>query len=174
MIIGNKSEFAIEFELNQQYGGVWLFGKFCFWIKDRCIGDYNSGTSLRDVLFQMKNIIRDVGNRENDILFALDKASLFHRLNSTLYGCEESPYYDLSIKETWARFNINIPVDVFDDWKMFIIENQEKLRIIAKKFEKDDNSDIYEFLLKPGEFDQVILRAYEELNNIYDQEDKKV
>jgi len=84
MIIGNKSEFAIEYELALDYGGVWMFGRVCYWTKDHKIGDYESGTSLRDVMLQLHRIIRDNGKRMHEELFHLNKLELFSRLNDTI------------------------------------------------------------------------------------------
>lgn len=170
MIIGTKLGFAIEFKLDNEFGGVWMYGKFCFWINNQCIGDYDSGTSLRDVLFQMKNIIRDNGNRRNDVLFILGKDELFYRLNSALYGCEESPYFNIANDETWSRFNIKITVDVFDGLKIFLVENQEKARIIFKYLRENEEGEIKEFSLESGEFDSIALRAYKKLERLYNIE----
>lgn len=59
MKFGNYSEFAIEFELDESYGGEWLYGKYRYWIKGKPVGDYDLGTSLRDILFLMKTILSD-------------------------------------------------------------------------------------------------------------------
>ena len=54
MLFGDKKKFGIQVELDFQYGGEWLYGKFCYWINNEMIGDFDMGSSLRDVLFQMK------------------------------------------------------------------------------------------------------------------------
>lgn len=169
MIIGMRSRFAVEFELNKESGGDWLFGKFSFWIEDRRIGDYNLGTSLRDVLFQMRSIVRDNGTRSHGELFVLDKNELYKRINGTLYGYEVSEYYQVALKETWARFDVKIPVDVFDGWKIFLVENRssDKARLIVMKLETEE---IYETVLRQGEFDEVIVKAQQELDKLYEIE----
>jgi hypothetical protein len=167
VVFGNCSEFAIEFELNDEYGGVWLFGKFCYWIKGMRIGDYELGTSLRDVLFQMKNIMRDKGDRSNKELYALDFQELFNRLNGAFYDYDISLFYKKSIEETWARFNVTIPVDIFDGWKVYLIEGFKKSRII---FKTADSEDIIEETLEPGSFDDVFIKVYDKLNKLYEDE----
>ncbi|EGO64879.1 immunity 42 family protein [Acetonema longum] len=172
MIIGKRPHFAVEFEVNKEYGGVWLFGKCCFWIKDQRIGDYELGTSLRDVLFQMRTIVLDNGKRIHNDLFALDTAELYRRLNGALYGCDgtaccDTNFETIAVEETWARFNVSLPVDIFDGWKIFLVESQEKARIIVKKIDKEG---IYEAFLTPGEFDEVIAKAYGELDKLYEIE----
>lgn len=170
MIVGDSSQFAVEFELDKEYGGTWLFGKFCFWINKKCIGDYEMGTSLRDILFQLKHLVRDNGNRSNEELFRLSKEELYNRLNCVLYGYEPSEFEEKALEETWARFNITLPVDIFDGWKLFIVENKVKTRIVAKQI---DDDDIFEFTLVLKEFDNVINSVYQELNNLYQLEMEK-
>jgi Immunity protein 42 len=34
MEFGDRNSFAIEFDLDEHYEGVWLFGKFSYWIKE--------------------------------------------------------------------------------------------------------------------------------------------
>ena len=160
-------QFAVEYELDIEYGGFWLFGKFCYWIKGQRIGDYEMGTSLRDILFQIELIIRDNGNRTNNELLNLDKYDLYQRLNDTLYGCDVCQYDNVAIEDTWARFNVTLPVDIFDGWKVFLVENKEKSRIIINMLKEQD---LKEAILIPGEFDDVIVKVYEELNRLYKEE----
>ncbi|MBP2655797.1 MAG: hypothetical protein H6Q73_3366 [Firmicutes bacterium] len=169
MIIGKKDRFAVEFELDQEFGGEWLFGRLGFWIENQQIGDYNLGTSLRDVLFQVKSIVRDNGNRSHEELFGLDKIELYKRIKGALYDCIINEYYQVALDETWARFNVNIPVDVFDGWNLFLVENEnlEQARLIAVKL---DNKEIYESILKKGEFDEIITSLYKELDKLYEIE----
>ena len=89
MILGEKSRFAIEFELVKEYGGVWIYGKFCYWINNKRIGDYEIGTSLRDIIMQMTSIVKDNGNRSNAALFSVTKEEIYNRLNYALHGCNE-------------------------------------------------------------------------------------
>lgn len=85
MIFGNRSILAVEFELDQEYNGSWLFGKFFYWIRGRQIGDYELETSLRDVLLSLDTIIQDSGNRTQVELFGLSRSDLFTRLACGLF-----------------------------------------------------------------------------------------
>jgi hypothetical protein len=40
MIIGKKLSFAVEYELNKNHNGVWLYGRLCYWIKGWRVGGY--------------------------------------------------------------------------------------------------------------------------------------
>ncbi|MFB9275607.1 Imm42 family immunity protein [Cohnella cellulosilytica] len=124
MLIGNPESFATEFELNNNYGGAWMFGRFCYWINGARIGDYESGASLRDVLFLIEDLVRDQGNRSNKNLFMLDYKEFFNRLNEALYG-DSSKYDSIAIEETWAQFNVCPPIDIFDNWKIFMVETKK-------------------------------------------------
>lgn len=167
MVIGDKSKFAIEYELDEDYGDEWLFGKLCYWIKSERIGDYNLGTSLRDVMFQIKILLRDKNNRENERLINLETKELYNILDSALYGYDISEYDEISIKENWARFNVLIPIDVFNDWKVYLIEDKDISRFIIKSFNK---KSIYEVIIKYNGFDDILNRVYDELDKLYNNE----
>jgi len=160
MIIGKPSRFAVEFELNDKYGGAWLFGKFCYWICDVCIGKYEDGTTLRDILACMPWMIHDNGNRRHHELFLMETEELYKKIDNALYGDGDSA------EEEWARFEIKPLVDVFDDWKIYLVENDEETRIITQ------NQDcIREYKISPGEFDYAIRLAYNKLNDLYEKEE---
>lgn len=169
MRFGNISQFAIEFELDEQYGGEWLYGKFCYWINNKRIGNYDLGTSLRDILFSMRTVLISKGNRSHQSLFQLEKVELFRRINDVLYGYERTKYDEIANEEGWMRFNITLPVDVFDNWKLFIVENSESARII---YRHPDilNEIVYEAIINKGVFDEIIEDAYKKLNSIYSNE----
>ena len=56
-IIGDPNRFAIALDLDEDYGGEWLFGRIGYIIGGVNVGDYDLGTSLRDVVLQMTFII---------------------------------------------------------------------------------------------------------------------
>jgi hypothetical protein len=170
MIFGDRSKFAVQFQLDQNYGGEWLFGKFCYWINGQQVGDYNLGTSLRDVLFLLVSIVRDNGQRKSTELYALDKDEFYSRLNTALYGTEPSPYSNNALEETWARFNVTLHVDVFDSCKVFLVEKEDNARFV---FKKSEEGHIHEAKCEPGEFDAVIHKTYTELNKLYESEFRK-
>ncbi|WP_025028362.1 Imm42 family immunity protein [Caldalkalibacillus mannanilyticus] len=169
MLIGNKSEFGIEYELNKEYGGEWLFGRFCYWIDGKRVGDYDLGTSLRDILFLLQQLIRDNGNRNHEILFKLSLLELFNRLNGGLYSGD--PKYDsLAIDESWARFDIGLPIDIFNEWKIFLIEYENKSRFIIQKLGSTENEFLHEVSIESGKFDSVISKAFKLLDELYEKE----
>lgn len=76
-IIGETDRFAIEYELNSDYGGVWMFGRICFWCAGCRVGDPEMATSLRDVLFQLDQMRRDVGRRRNSRFTSMPATDVF-------------------------------------------------------------------------------------------------
>jgi len=176
-IFGEKSLFAICFELDQYYGGSWLFGKFCYWIDGVQVGKYELGTSLRDVLFTLTSVVKDNSHRQHSSLFKLPTDELFNRLSIALYGEDTQGYEEISTKEMWARFDVLPRVDVFDNWKVFMVDSSEKSRLLYKYLEHVEETEIEkgvsEFHLPLGVFDRVIHSAHTALNNIYEEEIRK-
>lgn len=166
-IIGDVGEFAISYELDENHGGSWLFGKFCYWIGGKMIGDYEMGTSLRDILALLRSIVIDNGDRENINLFNLGYEKLYARLDNTLYGGgKKSDFDELAERECWARFQIFPLVDIFDDWKIYMIDFPPKARIVYSFREEY----VVEFNLRAGIFDQVVTEVFNALFDIYELE----
>ena len=64
-LVGDAQRFAVEYALDAERGGDWLYGKVCFRIAGRQVGDLALGTSLRDFLFSIERIRCDRGRRNN-------------------------------------------------------------------------------------------------------------
>nr|WP_063571221.1 Imm42 family immunity protein [Luteibacter rhizovicinus] len=156
MIIGEKTSFAIEFDLDKDFGGAWIFGRFCYWVGGSMLGDYDLGTSLRDVLFLMTQVVGDSGNRFSSMC-DMDAGEVFHALNETLYGTAE-------IVDLAGRFDVSIPVDVFDDVKIFLLDCQGGT---SKLLYSTGGVRVEEMSLAFGEFDRVLKACYDELGQIY-------
>lgn len=168
MEYGNRSSFAVEFELDKNYGGEWLYGKFCYWIGGLRVGDFEMGTSLRDVLLQMKHMVSDCGNRDGGTLCSLSPAEAFSVIDPLLYG--ESSNNALGSPDTPARFDISIPVDVFDSWKIYLFECKDSAEIV---FRKNSEAKVRSYSLRHGEFDQIIKKVYLKLDDLYEKQIKK-
>lgn len=168
MKLGDKKSFAVEFDLDESYGGAWLFGKFCYWIDGVQVGDYELGTSLRDVLFGMKRIVGDCGDRDGEILCELPPQEVFSVLDGSLYESDEGETHsEIHLPHTPARFEIKINVDVFDEWKVYLIDCGDQAKIF---FKSTDAADIKAVTLAPGLFDNVIKETYDCLSKLYERE----
>lgn len=170
MEFGNRERFAIAVELDSNHGGAWLFGRICYWIGGEMVGDYSLGTSLRDVLIQSSYIRGDTGKRICLPLVKLDKGNLFSLISDALDEKNDEIFQYIENSIFPARFDIRIPVDVFDSWKIFLIEGDDKAKLIYKRV---DSSRTAEFVLSPGEFDSVFGKAYAYLEHLYDVEESR-
>jgi len=165
MLFGSRERVAVELELDPDPGGVWLFGKVCLWACGKRIGDYERGTSLRDVLFRWERISRDAGHRENAELFSLEAKKLVRTLNDGMYGCAgDDATVAGAIEEQWATHEIRPQVDVFDEWRVFLVERNPAARLVYH----DPDTDTYgECLLEYGEFDRVLKPVVQTLAQWY-------
>ena len=69
-----------------------------------------------------------------------------------------------------ARFDVRIPVDVFDYWRVFMVDGCNKTKFLYKK---PESQIINEVFLPVGEFDQVFNQAYTYLDNLYEEQISK-
>lgn len=157
MDFGDRSIFAIQLELNSDPGGAWLFGRFCYWIGGKQVGDYEIGTSLRDVFFNLKWIAHDCGNRRDDHLCHREPEDLFELLDRSLYGMEEIAA-DVWLPESPARFDIRPPVDIFDGWKVYLVECNTADWFVYKNIRT--GLEIENLKVPIGRFDLVLHESY--------------
>lgn len=157
MDFGDRSVFAIQLELNSDPGGGWLFGRFCYWIDRKQVGDYELGTSLRDVFFNLKWITHDCGNRRGGPLCYSRPEELFELLDRSLYGVEElAP--DVWLPESPARFDIRPPVDIFDGWKVYLVECETGDVFVYRNSGTDGKIEI--FKAPTCSFETVVHQSY--------------
>jgi len=167
MEFGDRSRFSIAFELDRDHGGIWLFGRICYWIAEAMVGDYDVGTSLRDVLFQMTPIMGDGGKRTCPKLLRLKKEKIADLILAALDDTSDEIYQYTSRDFLPARFDVRIPVDVFDSWKVFLVEGEENAKLLYRGIE---SSEVVATNLAPGEFDRVFCEAQAHLERLYEEE----
>src|SRR5262249_14258479 len=155
------------YELAPDYGGEWMFGRFCYWCGDRRLGDYELGTSLRDVLFQLERVVGDAGRRTNARFDTISATEAFHILDDALFGSTESKYFDVADEEQWARHNILPPVDVFNNCKAYVIDEAGVARVI---YASDPYEEVQQFRVNSEEVDSALVAARNSLSEIYEQE----
>jgi hypothetical protein len=165
-VVGEHSRFAVEYALNENHGGEWMFGRFCYWCGGRRVGDYELGTSLRDVLFQLEQLARDRGLRASRRFRTMSAIDVFRLLNAALFGAADLNNARVAEEEQWTRHAIFPPVDVFDSWKGFLAEDEEAARLI---FAHDPYLDVTELPLKSGEVDAVLDLARNALSEIHER-----
>jgi len=166
--IGNKMTFAVSLALNKNYHGVWLYGKFCYWINNQQIGDYELGTSLRDVLPLIKWLVFDNGNRFAENLCYLSKEDVFYNLSHALHHGEEKHqihFMNIVLPDSFARFNIKMDIDIFDQWEIYLVDCKKISRVL---FKEKGQRIISEYYLGIGEFDHVIQETYTTIDTWYE------
>lgn len=167
VIFGQRSTFATEYSLTDRHGGVWMFGYARYWCGGREIGNFSEQTSLRDLLFMLEGMKRDVGKRQNPRFWNMSATDMFRLVDGGLFGNPDIAPLTLSTDEQWARHNITPAVDVFDDWKVFIVENDSKARVV---FSKHPFTAIESVELSAGEVDASLEATRIALGEIYERE----
>lgn len=148
--IGDADQFAVIVDLDEQFGAEWLFGKIGYAIGGTFVGDYELGTSLRDVLLQMHLILSDAGKRHTQRFVGLPKDELFTTLWNALYGDENPEVDDIANDECWAKHNITLPVDVFDNVRVFQFDEGSASRILWRSITQHCASAVYEVRIPTG------------------------
>ena len=165
MIIGNKSIFAIETELDEYIGGDWLYGKFCYWICNKKFGLFQLATGLNMIRFMLNNIVKNNSTRNVQTLFTQNKHDIYYNyLLSTIWGDKFHKYYAQSVKEKWQKLNIT-PEDIpeFYGVTVLLIDGKEKSKIIAYDYDEG----IYECHCELGYVDNVLKKGLETLDKWY-------
>ena len=98
--------------------------------------------------------MRHAGKREDKVLMAAPCSMVIGTIVNALYV--DSGQSDERVREDWERFGrfvVSPEVDVFDAWRLLLVEGGGGGRLIwAKKSE----TEAKECLLKQGEFDSVL------------------
>ncbi|MDI4232146.1 Imm42 family immunity protein [Bradyrhizobium sp. Arg237L] len=162
---GDRTRFAVSLELDEDSGGQWMFGKFCYWIDGKMIGNYEEGTSLRDTLTALKWIVHDSGKREDCARFEVPPEDVFEAIDSSMYGQAENASSE-SDGDATARFEISPQIDIFNQWKIYLIDCRSQARLLYKNL---SDPNVSEFFLKRAEFDACIQLAWDQLNALYDR-----
>ena len=152
MIIGDKHSFAVQFEVNPEPDN-WLFGHICFVVHQTQVGDYSDETSLSTAVGYLMELLWYKGLRKDPKLFLLEKTELFWMIDKDLYGPTDASLEEC--QQNWerlAKFHALSQGDIFDNWKGYLIEHEDKGRLIIK----NPSGKIQEYFLKAGEFDSVI------------------
>jgi immunity protein 42 of polymorphic toxin system len=144
-----------------------MFGRFCYWCGGRRVGDFELGTSLRDVLFQLEYLMRDRHLRASRRFSTMPATDVFRLLHGAQFGAAELNNASVAEEEQWARHNIAPSVDVFDSWNGFLIEGEQTARFI---FARKPHLEVAELSLKAGEVDAVLDGARKALDDIYEHE----
>jgi hypothetical protein len=168
-VVGEPSQFAVEYDLNPNHGGEWMFGRICYWCDGRRVGNYELSTSLRDVLFELDGIAKYRHSRSNPRFSILPAVAVFRLVDAALFGNADLNNAQIAEEEQWARHKIFPAVDVFDFWKGYLVEDEKTARFI---FAQGPYQDVAEFPLRAGEVDAIFDVVRSALDRIYAQESR--
>ncbi|MBB5866528.1 immunity 42 family protein [Xanthomonas sp. 3058] len=156
MIFGEKNIFAVEMQLDNNSGGQWMLGKFCYWLNGERVGNFEDGTSLRDVYLQMTQILRikDRNLSGPDLSFI----EIHRAINESIFGEE-------SVISNAADYLAAPPVDVFDDFKVFVFSKKNDEYTIT--YQKEGH-EINFICLPRIKFLETLHQSYEAMGSIYD------
>ena len=165
MIFGARQLFAVEIELNENHGGAWLFGKICYWIKGSRVGNFEEGTSLRDVLMAAKWIEHDHRRREGGALCGLEPNAAFLAIDAAFGVATQDMPGDV---ETPARFNI-CPEDVtFKGWRIYLVECGDQEMILYKHA---NDASLSVGIMQRGVFEAAFHSAYATIDSWHEMEE---
>lgn len=159
--LGNKENFAIQYEVTSVLN-QFIYGRLCYWIEGRQIGKYEE-IILSDILLFLPTIIKDSGNRRHEKFFVMEKQTVFHLLSGAAFLDDNEEIERRANEEKWARFNISIPIGALGDVFMFLIDSNEKSRLIFT----DNEVRCLETYIESGYIDKLFLQLYSELDSIY-------
>lgn len=165
-IIGKRDLFAIQYGV-ERIKKPYIWGHICYWINGVMVGDITQTTILSDVFIFLPRIIYDNGNRIHELFYTMNKDKVFYFLSGQAF-IDNPKYEELATIETWARFSIEIGLDVFSGTTVKLIENERNGRIIFS----NDKKEIYEFSLQKGIADNVFERFSEKINGFYENIDE--
>ncbi|AKM30240.1 hypothetical protein AB870_09180 [Pandoraea faecigallinarum] len=165
MLFGDKARLGIEFELNENPGDAWMFGKFCYWIAGEQVGNFDEGVSLRDVLFSMRYIVGDAGKREAPSLVFCDEIAVFHVIQNSISESDLNMVSSIPPDISPACFDICPNLDIFNRWNIYLVDAEDISKII---YSEDAGVTVKTVEILPGEFDSVASSAYQELDRIFE------
>ena len=171
VIHGDVTRFGIQWELETDPAGHYLLGKMCFWVANNRVGNYELGTALSDVLMSLTYLVGDCGNRRGARFCRLSSEDAFTLLHRGLFDSDPS-LSDMVEDESWGRFSVSLPVDVFDDWRLYLLDCESCSRLLVGH--RSPKSDEFVFLMEEslavGVFDRTIIEFQKELKATWAKE----
>lgn len=167
--VGDPEVFSVVCDLNEESGDRWMFGKFAYRIAGSIVGNYDDGTSLRDVMHLLVPVVKDCGNRRGNEFLSLAASEAFRRIFDAMYGEGLSPYDQCAIEETWARFVLTPNMDVFDGWLVTMFDGDRDSRLLWNRLGSEfSKQPVREVWVPTGLVDHAITEAYERLRVVHD------
>lgn len=158
MKIGDKSRFAVEFELDPTGRtdpdlAFWLYGRIRWWCGNEPVGRYDDGATIRDVAVSVGRFVQYRGKRSDPELFRSPAGEVLSTVKAALF--EDRGQTDEQIAADslrYRRFWITPRVDEFDGCDLVLVEHNDRGRLLWRT---NDLPGPREARLANGEFDSV-------------------
>lgn len=167
MIVGEASRFAVEFDLDvnsldEPAEAEWLFGRLRWWCGGAAVGRFESDTTLRDLGNEAERVRRYEGQRADRHLMSIPAREAVQTVVDALFVDHGQTDDELVANEAkYRRYIVRPMVEEFDMWDIFLFEDDHDGRLIWRY---EDQEELHEVHLEPGEFDQVLAEFVKELH----------
>lgn len=158
MLIGDKSRFAIEYELDETDLSPaatvrWLYGRICWWARGERLGAYAEHETTGEIAGALRFILKDEGKRFSRELFQMPCEDALVLIVRALY-LDDGQSGEQVAKDArqFSRFYITPGSDVFDGWRIVLIEGERSAKLIWRL---QDYGAVQESILELGEFERV-------------------
>lgn len=173
MVIGDRSLFAVEFELDENPDGYLLDGYFQYWIGGKArSSDYKKMLYLLDVAVQLQKMISV--NRDDVLFFDMEKQKLFKILCGTII---RGDYYYINKYEKealesqwWGRFSIDL-LNVESPSICYLIAKEKQLRLLVGTY--DINVGVEEYFFSADYFYNILKETCDQIFSWSEQEKEK-
>jgi hypothetical protein len=175
MEFGDRQRFSIQINRDNSPLDEWINGGYCYWVFENMVGDIYKIETLRDVLIQMDEIKQNYGGyrccgRFCPKLFELPGDRIYELIRGAIYIGE--PYcneiFNYLPSEDFIYENFSVWPDVNPSWNVFLIDGKDKSKLLYKNI-LDDNTEVKCVLLERGEFDSILLSAWDYLEALLDE-----
>lgn len=168
MLVGDKSRFAIEFELDEEKLAdpalaEWLYGRIRWWCGGEPVGLFDDDTTLRDAAIDAERVLAAADSRRDDALMQVSAQEVVDTIVRALFEDLGQSDEELAADEKKYRPFLARPlIGEFDAWDIFVIEGGREARLIWRLA---SDARINETRLAAGEFDSVLKKFLTELRS---------
>jgi hypothetical protein len=172
MMIGSRERFAIEYAYVRGWvteGQKWLYGHICFWAGGKRLGDFDDTVTLGVAIAEGNHILSHRGTRCDPELMSKSAQESFRIMDNALYEDDERTLEEIEADGAkYWRFAVHALTEAFDRWKVYLVEDELRARLIWRQLH-DDDCTVHEAILLPGEFDDILEAVVQELQRMHDE-----
>jgi hypothetical protein len=162
MLVGNRSTFGIEFELDaeaqvDERESDWYFGTVCFWCGGERVGRPTGDVALCELVAHAEHVRKDDGRRCDEELWHWCASDVSRFLRGALYEDRGQSNEEISTAaKRYFPMVVSPGMPVFDDWHFFLVDGERESRLIWARCGADGAN---ECRLAIGEY-QAVLGAF--------------